>query len=279
MDPRLELYSDNVKNQLRRLPVRSRKELYMHFGHWEDASVAQVADFVSAQERLNHELLQLAGLSSSARLLDVGCGFGGTLAAINEKFTDVDMIGLNLDPRQIELARRAVEPVGNNRLEWVVGDATNLPFPDDRFDFVLAVESIIHFSRRRFLCEAARVLRPGGRLVVSDFVPTERLQELANTDSLPVPRAQVEELFASWSDFWGTDANYDALAEAAGLTLEQRIDATSCMKPSLAAILGDRVNSDPRDTGLDLETRSMLILQWAYVAGAIRMEYLAFART
>jgi ubiquinone/menaquinone biosynthesis C-methylase UbiE len=57
-------------------------------------------------------------------------------------------------------------------MAFVGGNACSLPFSDNSFDRVMAVECIFHFpSRRDFLREVKRVLRPGGCLVLSDFVP------------------------------------------------------------------------------------------------------------
>ena len=106
------------------------------------------------------------------RVLDAGCGFGGTLACLQDRVERLDLTGLNIDPRQLQRAQKLVQPRPGSSLRFVAGDACALPFADASFDRVLAVECIFHFpSRAAFLAEVRRVLRPGGVLVLSDFVP------------------------------------------------------------------------------------------------------------
>jgi ubiquinone/menaquinone biosynthesis C-methylase UbiE len=106
------------------------------------------------------------------RVLDAGCGLGGTLASLTDRYRNLALVGLNIDSRQLQRARDQVKVKDNHRLAFVTGDACRLPFADGSFDAVVAVECIFHFpGRSRFLKEAHRVLRPGGLLALSDFVP------------------------------------------------------------------------------------------------------------
>lgn len=148
---------------------------HVHFGYWPEPAKATHTpdDFANATERLTREICLVAGVHSGQRILDVGCGFGGTIASLNERLSEIDLTGLNIDDRQLARARATVIPQAGNRVSFQQGDACALPFADACFDVVLAVESIHHFrDRLTFLREAARVLRPGGCLVLSDFVPT-----------------------------------------------------------------------------------------------------------
>lgn len=147
---------------------------HVHWGYWrrpEDASLTD-ADFAEAAENLTHELCLAGKVRDGLKVLDVGCGFGGTVAHINERFTGMDLVGLNLDERQLLRARAIVQPMAGNHIGFLQGNACELPFPDQSFDVVLAVECIFHFpNREQFFLEAGRVLKPGGYLALSDFIP------------------------------------------------------------------------------------------------------------
>lgn len=147
---------------------------HIHWGYWPAPTSAAYTpdDFAAAAERLTDEICAAAGVHDDQRILDVGCGFGGTIASLNERLSAVDLTGLNIDDRQLARARAIVVSRPGNRVRFQPGDACALPFADACFDVVLAVESIFHFhDRLSFFHEAKRVLRPGGCLALSDFVP------------------------------------------------------------------------------------------------------------
>ena len=161
---------------------------HVHWGFWADPSRATFDDddYARAAEQLTLELTGLADLKDGQKILDVGCGFGGTVASLNERFQDLDLTGLNIDERQLERARQNVKPIGSNHIDFVQGDACRLPFADASFDRVLAVECIFHFpSRDDFFREVRRVLRPGGTLTLSDFVPSRLFLPICELGALP----------------------------------------------------------------------------------------------
>ncbi len=101
------------------------------------------------------------------RVLDLGCGHGVTAIALTQVRPDANLIGLDLATRMLEHARRHSVRVGlNTRINYVLADATALPFADRTLD-VTTGHSFLYLvpDRAGVLHEAYRVLRSGGRYV------------------------------------------------------------------------------------------------------------------
>lgn len=247
---------------------------FVHLGHWDDPSPADArpvaADFERAQERLNDALLAMADLSDGQAVLDAGCGFGGTLARLNARHRNMTLVGVNVDPRQLDICR-SIAPRNGNDLRWKLADACELPFADASFDRVLCVEAMFHFaSRRRFFAQAARLLRPGGLLVASDIVLSRPPADLATPDFPLQESLQIG--FGPWPDPWGEDADHAELARAAGLRCDEVRDATDATAPSHRFTVPH--DADPaRDPG-DPGRRAALALKWLHDQGLLHYLYL-----
>lgn len=151
---------------------------HVHWGYWAAPKTASLSDddFAKAAEQLTAQVCASVPVDNNLHVLDVGCGFGGTVAFLNETYTGMQLVGVNIDARQLERARACVVAAPTNTVDFQQGNACALPFADNSFDVVLAVECIFHFpSRALFFQEAFRVLKPNGYLALSDFLPSSAL--------------------------------------------------------------------------------------------------------
>jgi ubiquinone/menaquinone biosynthesis C-methylase UbiE len=109
-------------------------------------------------------------LAPSGLLLDAGCGPGQLSAGVARAVPGLKVIGLDIDPDMVALARRDKLKSGL-AIEYCVGDVHRLPFPDGSIDFVLTSLSMHHWSEPGVaLKEFRRVLRPGGQFMVYDII-------------------------------------------------------------------------------------------------------------
>jgi SAM-dependent methyltransferase len=109
---------------------------------------------------------------SARRVLDVGCGRGGTLAVVNQYFSTRSTTGIDLSPRAVAFCRKT-HHFPNCHFEE--GDAEHLPFSDAAFDIVLNLESShSYLDIDAFYREVKRVLPPGGFFLYADVFGSER---------------------------------------------------------------------------------------------------------
>jgi SAM-dependent methyltransferase len=133
--------------------VRFRSEY--HYAHFEYLRSAKV---IRALER--------AGVRLAGRILDAGCGSGGTVLSLAEEASSA--VGLDLDARFRDSGTRLAQEHGQHNVAFVQGDGTRLPFREASFDLVFSHSVIEHVeSASDYLRECRRVLRPRGVLYLS----------------------------------------------------------------------------------------------------------------
>lgn len=175
----------------------------------------QADHFASSPELSRANLVQpivdAVAPNRSSVILDVACGPGIVSAALAPHAQEV--VAFDLTPEMLAQARQRCASAGIDNVSFREGSASDLPFADNSFDAVVTRLSIHHFQApERPMAEMARVLKPGGTLVVADVISSEVPEESELHNAIEVLRdpSHVRMLPAS---------ELAALIEAAGLTI------------------------------------------------------------
>jgi fatty-acid O-methyltransferase len=146
--------------------------LFQNYGYEEDPPMALPLQASDEPNRYGIQLYNRTAAQadlSGKRVLEVGSGHGGGASYLTRTLRPASYTGLDLNPASVAFCRKRHNLAG---LEFVQGDAENLPFPDQYFDAVINIESSIYYPQfPRFLAEVACVLRPGGHFLYVDFRP------------------------------------------------------------------------------------------------------------
>jgi ubiquinone/menaquinone biosynthesis C-methylase UbiE len=116
-------------------------------------------------------LLDAIGIRPGSRILDVGCGPIGILGLLSEKVGPKgEVVGLEREPRFVELARREVARLGLQNVKIVEADALNNGLDNDSFDLVHERLVMVNVpERQKLLSEMLRVTAPGGTIALEDI--------------------------------------------------------------------------------------------------------------
>ena len=152
-------------------------------------------------ERMRTDALDLLDIGRDDRVLDVGCGTGFGTEGILEHAEDV--YGLDQSPHQLGKAR---EKLGDEPVQFCLGDAERLPFADDSFDVVWSSGSIEYWPNPvDALEECRRITKPGGQVLIvgPDYPSQSVFQKLADAIMLFYDEEEADRMFedAGFTDF------------------------------------------------------------------------------
>jgi SAM-dependent methyltransferase len=185
----------------------------VHRATWAAGNYAAVAEMID--EAPPRDLLAKADVRRGQKVLDVAAGTGNV--ALCAAAAGAHVVGLDLTPERFVTARRRAAERGLY-VDWVEGDAEELPFGEEHFDRVLSAFGV-QFAPRHdtTAAELVRVCRPGGRIVVVNWTPESAIGELRKTIGgyMPAPPA-----FASPPPLWGSEEHVRRLFAGSPVDLE-----------------------------------------------------------
>jgi SAM-dependent methyltransferase len=164
---------------------------------WAAGDYATLSEYIS---HVGERVVATAGADEGMDVLDVACGTGN--AALPAARAGAKVTGLDLVPELLAAGRRKAASEGLE-LEWVEGDAEDIPFGDDSFDRVFSTFGHMFAPRhRRTADEMARVCRTGGAIAICCWTPEGTVGDVfrASGSYLPPPPD-----FASPPILWGTE--------------------------------------------------------------------------
>ncbi len=178
--------------------IRARRETSAakffanHAENWD-----QLRAMLCPPEELEAKILSALGEEPLGRMLDIGTGTGRIAQLLASRAEHV--VGLDRSPEMLRLARARLQDLPAHHWELVQGDFNALPFADDTFDTVV-LHQVLHYAHEPIyaLQEAARVVRPEGRVVIVDLAAHERdeLRERHAHARLGFSDAQMEGFLA-----------------------------------------------------------------------------------
>jgi SAM-dependent methyltransferase len=153
----------------------SREQIVGEFIHQAETFAASA---VAQSSRTLEEVLRLAAPRVDQRWLEVACGPGIISRQLAPRVAAIH--GVDVTPAMIEVARREATAAGADNASFALGDATALDLPDSSFDGAITRFSLHHIpAPGRVLQELARVVRPGGAVVVADHLADEDAEAAA----------------------------------------------------------------------------------------------------
>ncbi|CDZ76257.1 Demethylrebeccamycin-D-glucose O-methyltransferase [Legionella massiliensis] len=140
---------------------------HIHHGYYEDDHAVEP---LAAQELLIDKLATLLQIAPEEKILDVGCGMGGSSLYLAENYQAI-MTGITLSPKQVALASQQAQEKNIKNVSFKIEDALTLDSLDDHsFDCIWSLESCEQFhDKSLFIQQAFRVLKPGGKLILATW--------------------------------------------------------------------------------------------------------------
>ena len=217
----VELYYDLSQTHYKRVWDLQRSRS-LHYGYWDNTT----KKFHEALLNINKILSAIADIKKEHKVLDAGCGIGGSSLWL-AKNIGCNVTGISLSAKQVETANKLALAENLQALAvFEQQDFTATNYEAESFDVIWAIESVCHANdKSKFINEAYRLLKKGGRLILADFFKQENLSQ------------KDAALIKQWANGWAIDdfatiKNFTEQLNNARFHLTNIEDATTKIIPS-----------------------------------------------
>lgn len=194
---------------------------HIHLGYYtpeEREAGYKKKDFIEAKYDFVDQMLQWSGAwknGAPAKVLDVGCGIGGTSRYLASRFPESRVTGVTLSAKQVARGTQLAKEREISNVDFQVMDALAMDFPDNSFDLVWACESGEHMpDKDAYVKEMLRVLKPGGTLVIATWCQRDETPENPLTER---DRERLQFLYDEWAHpYFISKEEYGRIAHRTG---------------------------------------------------------------
>lgn len=148
----MEAQSNKTENYIHGYTVEEQQRLIEQALYWREKLILRDVNFLPGD-----------------RILEIGCGAGAVLGVLGQAFPQLQLAGIDLQASQIAYARQHLENLGLLNVDLQVGNASQLPWTDESFNYIYNIWFLEHISNPEpILQEAYRVLKPGGTIMLNE---------------------------------------------------------------------------------------------------------------
>ncbi len=185
----IEQYYDLSQTHYKRV-WNLTKSRSLHYGYWDSST----KNFHDALININKILSTKAGITNTSKVLDAGCGIGGSSLWLAKQI-GCKVTGISLSAKQVTTASKlAIQENLQTLALFEQQDFTATTYHAESFDVIWAIESVCHANDKcKFIAEAYRLLKKGGRLIIADFF---------KADNLTPENASI---ITEWANGWAID--------------------------------------------------------------------------
>jgi len=147
----------------------SDNNMFLNLGY-DDLSKKTISSIVDTQKKMVEIVTR--GFNKEGRWLDAGSGTGAPACYLANSYPSINIEGINIIKTQIEKANDLAKNKNcNDRVKFNYGNAQDIPYSDNHFENIYAIESAFHFEdKTKFINESKRVLKQQGQISIADIV-------------------------------------------------------------------------------------------------------------
>ena len=180
---------------------------HIHLGYYTDAELDRGylrKDFIEAKYNFTQRMMDWGGVTTATtetggadvKILDVGCGIGGTSRYMATTLPESTVTGITLSGEQRDRATKLAAERDIPNAKFQVMDALNMDFDDNSFDVVWGCESGEHMpDKKKYVTEMARVLKPGGKMVIATWCQRDNATQSFNAEE----EQALDFLYSEWT--------------------------------------------------------------------------------